>query len=189
MNETGNDLTSRHKWRRLTYEVTISTSATTIYSLPSALYEIVNNTFWSRTENEEAWGPTSEQEWQAQKGIESVNTLVPEWRLSYTQGTPVLEFMEEPGEQVYVLEYRSKDWIVDTSSSATSSLWTAETQRTTLDEHLFYNELKWRFLKAKGSDYSMDYQTSQVQLDTEIARDKGGSKILSLDGFRVSEGL
>lgn len=126
----------------------------------------------------------NEQDWQYQKGIESVNTLVPEWRLEYTQGTPVLIFMQEPGEQVYVLEYRSKNWIIDTSSSATASLWTAETQRTALDEHLFYLELKWRWLKSKGSDYTIDFETAQLQRDVEVARDKGGSKILTMGGCR-----
>lgn len=189
VNEVGNELVSRHQFRRLTYECTISTSSTAVYSLPSDLYEIVNNTFWSRTENEEASGPTNEQGWQLQKGIESVNTLVPEWRLEYTQGIPVLVFLEAPGEQTYVLEYRSKNWVVDTSSSVTAALWTAETQRTALDEHLFYSELKWRWLKAKGSDYTIDFQNAQIHRDVEIARDKGGSRILSLSGGRVTQGF
>jgi len=131
----------------------------------------------------------NEQEWQFQRGIEGVNTLVPEWRLEYTQGVPILRMLEEPGEQVWVLEYRSTNWVVDTTSSATAALWTLDAERTNLDEHLFYSELKWRFLKSKGADYSVDIANAEIQRETEIARDKGGSKILDLRGYRTVEGF
>jgi hypothetical protein len=182
VNEVGQELTTRNKWRRLTFEATVSTSATTTYNLPSDLYEIVNDTMWSRTETEEASGPVNEQDWQMLKGTDAVHALVPEWRLQYTQGNPQLVFLEAPGDQTIYFEYRSNNWIVDTSSSATAVLWTADTQRTLLDEHLFYSELKWRWLKAKGSDYSVDYQNSQVQLDVSKDQDKGGAQKLNYGG-------
>lgn len=181
-NEVGNELVARHKWRRLTVEVTVSTSATTAYSLPSDLYEVINDTLWSRTETEMASGPLNEQDWQLRKGTDAVTELVPEWRFEYTQGTPSLVFMDEPGEQVYVLEYRSSNWVINTTSSATAALWTLETDRTLLDEHLFYSELKWRWLRAKGSDFELDMANARLQRDVEIARDKGGSQKLSLNG-------
>lgn len=182
VNEVGNDLVSRHKWRRLTFEATVSTSATAVYSLPSDLYEIVNDTLWSRTETEQAAGPLNEQDWQLRKGTDAVTELVPEFRLEYTQGLPVLVFLQEPGTQTIVFEYRSKNWIIDTSSSATAALWTAETQRTLLDEHLFYTDLKARWLEAKGADFSLAHQQAQLQRDVEVARDKGGSQKLNLRG-------
>ena len=120
-------------------------------------------------------------DWQLHKGTEAVSQLTPEYRLEYTQGTPSLVFMDEPGTHVFVLEYRSKNWIVDTSGSATSSLWTAETQRTQLDEHLFYQHLKWRWLRAKGADYGHEYAVATNLLSVEKARDSGAQK-LSLGG-------
>jgi hypothetical protein len=182
VNEVGLELTSRNKWRRLTFEATVSTSATTTYSLPTDLYEIVNDSMWSRTETEQASGPLNEQEWQMLKGTDAVTELIPEWRLEYTQGVPVLVFLSEPGTQVIYFEYRSTNWLVDTSSSAAASLWTADTQRTLLDEHLFYSELKWRWLKAKGSDYAVDFQNAQVQIQVSRDADKGGSKKLHYGG-------
>jgi hypothetical protein len=96
VNEVGLELTSRNKWRRLTFEATVSTSATTTYSLPTDLYEIVNDSMWSRTETEQASGPLNEQEWQMLKGTDAVTELIPEWRLEYTQGTPKLVFLPAP---------------------------------------------------------------------------------------------
>lgn len=182
VNEVGNELTSRHKFRRLTFESTISTSATVVYSLPSDLYEIVNDTLWSRTETEQAYGPLTEQDWQMLKGTDAVTALVPEWRFEYTQGVPTLIFLEEPGTQTIVFEYRSNAWVVDTSSSAVATLWTAETERTYLDEHLFYSELKWRWLKAKGADYAVDFDNCLLQRDAELARDRGGGQKLNYGG-------
>lgn len=182
VNEVGNELTSRHKFRRLTFESTISTSATAIYSLPSDLYEIVNDTLWSRTETEQALGPLTEQDWQMLKGTDAVTALVPEWRLQYTQGSPTLVFLEEPGTQTIVFEYRSNAWVVNTTSSAVATLWTNEAERTLLDEHPFYCELKWRWLKSKGAEYAIDFENAQRQIDVEIARDKGGSQKLNYGG-------
>lgn len=141
---------------------------------------------WSRTETEEATGPLGEQEWQYRKGVGEVSQLVPEFRLEYVQGTPSLVFVEAPGEQVYVLEYRSKNWVVHTSTSVTASLWTAEAERTQLDEHLFYTELKWRWLRSKGSDYGHDFAAAEEQRDVEISRDMGTTK-LRMGGFTPIE--
>lgn len=182
VNEVGQELSTRHKWRRLTFEATISTSATVAYSLPSDLYEIVNDTMWSRTETQQAAGPVGEQEWQLRKAQNFVTEIVPEWRVEYTQASPTLIFLTSPGDGTVYFEYRSLNWIVDTSSSATASLWTADTERPLLDEHLFYSELKWRWLKAKGSDYSVDYQNSQIQVEVARDSDKGGAKKLHYGG-------
>jgi hypothetical protein len=139
---------------------------------------------WSRTETEEATGPLNEQEWQMLKGTDAVTELIPEWRLEYAQGNPTLVFLTEPGVQTIYFEYRSRNWIVDTSSSSTSNIWTLDTERAILDEELIRTELKWRWLKAKGSDYAVDFQDSQTQYDVSKDSDKGGSKILNYGGRR-----
>ncbi len=137
---------------------------------------------WSRTETEEASGPITEQEWQMLKGTDAVSELIPEWRLEYTQGNPTLVFLTEPGVQTIYFEYRSKNWLVNTSTSVASSLWTSDDDRPILDEELLRTDVKWRWLKSKGSDYAVDYQDAQVQYDVSKDADKGGSKKLRLDG-------
>jgi hypothetical protein len=182
VNEAGNDLASEKAWRRLTFEATISSSATVAYALPSDFYEIVNDTMWSRTETELASGPLNEQEWQMLKGQDAVSALVPEFRIEYIQGTPTLIFLEAPGAQTLYYEYRSQNWIVHTSSSAAASLWTSDAERSLFDDHLFYRELKWRWQKAKGSEYGVDFTHADIQRDIKSSQDKGGSKKLSLNG-------
>ncbi len=167
----------------MTFEATISTSATVAYSLPSDFYEIVNDTLWSRSEVEQASGPLNEQEWQMLKGQGAVTALVPEWRVEYTQGEPTLIFLEAPGVQTLYYEYRSLNWIVHTSSSAASNLWTSDSERSLFDDNMFYRELKWRWLKAKGSEYGIDFSAAEIQRDIKSTQDRGGSKKLRLDGL------
>lgn len=179
VNQSGRQL-CKHPWRRLTFEATISVSTTTLYSLPDDFSEVLNDTTWNRSENEEAFGPVTEQRWQYNKGVGAVTYLTPEWRVTPDKE---LEVIEAPGDtQVFVLEYRSNHWIVDTSSSATAALWSAETERTRLDEELMELDLTWRWLRAKGMDYQTEFMEFRRYMDDEIARDKGGSKKLSLSG-------
>lgn len=137
---------------------------------------------WSRSQTERAAGPLNEQEWQMLKGQNAVNELVPDFRVEYTQGNPTLVFLESPGDQTLYYEYRSTNWIIDTSSSVASSLWTDDAARSLFDDHLFYRELKWRWLKAKGSEYGVDFSYADLQKDIKSAQDKGGSKKLHIGG-------
>ena len=137
---------------------------------------------WSRTETELASGPLNEQEWQMLKGQDAVSALVPEFRIEYTQGTPVLIFLEAPGDQTLFYEYRSQNWIVHTSSSVAASLWTSDADRSLFDDHMFYRELKWRWQKAKGQEYGVDFTHADIQRDIKSSQDKGGSKKLHMGG-------
>ena len=179
VNQAGRQL-SKMPWRRLTFETTVSVSSTAIYSLPTDFSEVVSNTLWNRSENEEAFGPATEQRWQYNKGVGAVTYLTPEWRITPDKELEVIEPPEDT--QVFVMEYRSDHWVVDTSSSATADLWSAETERTRLEEGVFELDLTWRWLRAKGMDYQTEYMEFRRFLDDEICRDKGGAKKLSLGG-------
>lgn len=179
VNQAGVQL-ARQPWRRLTAEATVSVSVTSIYALPSDFSEVVNNTIWNRTDDTESYGPLTEQEWQRQKGSGITTYASPEWRLTKDKQ---LELLSPPSAtEVWVLEYRSSNWVVDTSSSATAALWSSSTERTALDETLLELDLTWRWLRAKGMDYQTEYLEFRRLFDDEIARDKGGSKKLNLRG-------
>jgi len=185
-NQAGVSL-ARQPWRRLTSEVTVSVSVTSIYALPSDFSEVVNNAIWNRTDDTESYGPLTEQEWQQQKGGGITSYQGPEWRLTKDKK---LELLSPPSAvEVWVLEYRSGNWIEDSSSSATAALWSAETERTLLDETLLELDLTWRWLRAKGMDYQTEYLEFRRLFDDEIARDKGGSKKLNLRGEVVVDSV
>ena len=185
VNEAGNELL-RSQWRRLTFEATISASTTTTYSLPSDFWEGINNTFWSRTQTEQNIGPINEQDWQLYKATDFDSALVTGWRLEYTQGTPVLVLLDAPAASssvdTMILEYKSKNWIVNTTSSAVATIWSNDAERPIWDDHLMYTEIKWRWLRAKGADFEMDFANAQAQKDSELSRDKGGSQKLRMGG-------
>lgn len=70
------------------------------------------------------------------------------------------------------------------SGSTYSSVWVTDSDTYLLDEDIFIQGIKWRFLRAKGLDYQEEYQSYLADVERVIGRD-GGSRDLSLnsDGY------
>ena len=147
-NQEGKELAKRHNWQRITKEKTITATATEEQSsaIPSDFDRILNGTFYNRTQNRRVEGPMDAAEWQQYKAsIASV--LFDAYRI---RGNSML-----------------------LAPTPTLAAWAADTDVGILPEDLMGLGVVWRFLKAKGLDYSEPFRTYEAQLMLAVGRDGG----------------
>lgn len=164
-------------WQNLHKEYTFPTeSGTPDYALPSDFAFFVNKTFWDGAYKWELLGPISAQEKQVLKyGIVANGPrrkfYVRNNRL-YLQPTPA-----STGDTI-AYDYYSNFWC-QSNASAEQAKWISDTDTYRLDEECFIMGLKWRFLRAKGLDYSQEKTDYEVYCMQTLAKD-GGARDLSL---------
>ena len=166
-----------HRWQALmkTYPVTLAAGAQT-YALPADYAYMVPNTLWDRGNKRIGIGPLSGQEWQFLKGWTTVQGLNRRFRIRGGQ----LEFEQpitaaEAGSAVH-FEYVSNYWARD-STQVAKRAFTTDTDEHVFDDDLFALGVLWRFKKAKGFDWELDYQEYATELTKLMARD-GGERVI-----------
>lgn len=170
-NQEGKELMRRGSWQALTKEKTFTSLAQEVQTgaIPSDFDHMLNETFYNRTRKRQVTGPLSPTDWQAQKSI-IATVLYDSYRI---RGNDVMMIPVPPAGETYAFEYISKNFVLD-NLSVPKAAFTADTDTAILDEELITLGIIWRFLKAKGFDYSEAFRTYELQVSQALARD--GSK-------------
>jgi hypothetical protein len=153
-------------WQALRKLDTITmVTGTAAYSLPSDLQFAIPGTFWDVTNKWQLLGPLSPAEWDVlQYGISPAG---PRRRFRIYGGKIQISPTPTASDNgnTLVHEYYSNTWC-QSAALAAQSVWTADTDTYLLDDDAMQLGIKWRFLRAKGLDYSDEYE----QWDTAINR-------------------
>ena len=184
-NREGKILSRRMNWSILQKEYAISTIAgQENYNLPLDFDRLIDGTLWDRSSKSRLNEPLSPQQWQQKKSDSlSVGSMRKSFRLKF--GTTKLnQFYLDPipsvSGQNLVFEYISTDWIKNQDATQTRSVWLEDSDNPLLPVDLVSMGICWRFLLAKGLDYTALYSEYEREVEQYIARD-GGMPILDLN--------
>lgn len=168
-NIAGDVLMRECDWQVLVTETSFTTVATeqqTGHTLPTDLDRIIDETLWNRTTTDPVYGPVSSQVWQAQKA----QTTSAVWSHYRLRGNSFYFYPAPTAGQSIYYEYVSNKWC-QSSGGAAQSAWAADTDTGRLPEHLLTLGLVWRWLEAKGLDYTNRYDEYEREKSKIIARD------------------
>ena len=150
------------------------------YSLPSDYDFMIDRTQWDRGYRWQLLGPMTPQEWQVLKSGLSPTGPRRRWRLMnnlfYVDPIPY-------DSNLLVYEYYSANGVIDNSNPSvpvTKALFTSSTDTYQLPDQNLILGLIWRYRRAKGLDYTQEYDVWKRMVDENLARDTG-SQDLALD--------
>lgn len=180
MNEEGLALTRDPdmSWTVLMTQTTFTTVAQEVQTnaVPTDFGWYLDDTMWNRTTMIKIAGPTMPEEWQAYKAIQVLSLPAAIFRF---RGGDILMYPTQTAGQTVAYEYSSTYWV-----SGSKTAMTADTDTALISEEIITLGLMWRFLKAKGSDYSEEYRTYQLAKQSAIGRDGGKRKVYLGGGVR-----
>ena len=162
------------------------------YPLPADLRSIINATYWDRNFRWPMLGPLSPVEWQVI--VSGISPVGPRIRFRVLGNPPVMEIQPLPGtgqtDQI-AYEYVSNAWCTDASgtprvASGSVCRWGADTDLYLWPEDTLRYGIKWRFLRAKGMDYSEELKVWQDARDFQLST-SGASRSLRMNA--VANGL
>lgn len=147
------------------------------YALPSDFRREVGDTVYAASQYYGVRGSLTASDWARQRG-----SLPDFWRYKFRIfGYPrVLQISPTP--QVvenFILEYQTENRVVQTSGTLKSTFFD-DTDTPLVPEDLVKRGLKWRVRRAKGLDYSEEFD------DYELARSQRLSQALSLGSMPVA---
>lgn len=162
------DLLYRFDWQALTIETSFSTAATQVQTtLPTDFLRMVNETMNNRTQHWRVLGPLTPQEWQRRLSLGAQVGVVNSFRI---YGNTIYFYPVPPaGNDVYY-EYITNKAIAANDGSFKATL-TADTDTFRIDENIVTLGTKWRFLKAKGLDYSEEFRSYEAALESVFGAD------------------
>jgi hypothetical protein len=147
------------------------------YDLPSDFEYFVNRTFWDNSFKWELLGPISAQE----KQILRYGIIASGPRTKFYVRNNKLWLNPMPESVVTVAyDYYSNAWC-SSAGGTPQAKWTADSDTYNLDEDCFVMGLKWRYLRAKGLDYTQELRDYEMDCSRVAARD-GGARELPLAG-------
>lgn len=183
--QEGVECARRHNWQSLINEATFSTVASTEgYTLPTAFDRFVEGSMYDRTQTRPMVGPLTPQRWQQMKATLSAGV----WHAFRVRGNQILIMPTPTSVATIAYEYVSKYWCgASTDTTPTQALWTADTDIGFVDDELTRLGIAWRFLRARGLDYSEAFRLYEDQLSGRISQD-GGMRTLDLSGASIDAG-
>jgi hypothetical protein len=168
-NEVLEDLHTRGVWSKL--QITALFTQTGVEDqgsmdtlAPSGFKWMLQDTFWDRTQRLPVYGPKTEQEWQALKGMPMTGPYL-QYRI--VGGHLLLNGALIAGHQM-AFEYAS-DWSVLSASSAAKQWFTADTDTCMFPDGLLLSGLNWRWRLEKGLPYAQQFN----EYETKVADFKG----------------
>lgn len=179
MGQEGVELARRHNWQAITKETTFSTVASTEgYTIPTDFDRMVEGSMFNRTMNRPVAGPLTPQRWQQLKSLLTASV----WDAYRIRGSQILMMPTPTGVSTIAYEYVSKYWCGASGDTApTQAAWADDTNITFLDEELMKLGLTWRFLRARGLDYSEAFRLYEDMFAARKSED-GSMSILDLGG-------
>lgn len=181
LEEEGNDLASRHPWQGITFEASLTTTATEDQGAMTAIAAnnfryIKNETLWDRSTRLVVAGPLDSQDWQKLKALFATG---PRYRFRI-RGNHLLVNPTPPAGSSWFFEYVSKNWILGADGTTYKQYFTLDTDTIVLPEELVIAGLRWRWLREKGMDYAELFRTYEAQVQDAMSRD-GGKPRLAMD--------
>lgn len=177
-NRSGKQLAQRFAWQELIKEATHTTVAAELQGDIETIMPGFNwylyETLWNRTTRDRVWGPLYPHEWQFLKAS-NVTGPFPEFRI---RGKNLYMLPVPTAGQTIGLEYVSRYWC-ESSGGTDQEKWAADSDMGILPEDMLTIDLKWRFLKAKGLDYSEEMRDAELYINNAIAR-SGGRRVINL---------
>jgi hypothetical protein len=185
----GKELARRLDWQILMKEGTFSTAATeTQVSVMTATFadfaRICNHTMWNRTQSRPVRGPVSDVDWQRRKAAAAQVGVEYYWRIR--GGALLFNPVPAASETIY-FEYVSSKWCQSSGGTAQTT-WAADTDTAIIDEDLLQLDLVWRWLKAKGLDYSEEFRTFEMAVQDLFGPD-GGKAVVDMTGEQAVWGV
>lgn len=161
------------------------------YTLPSDIQMFIAATQWDRNFRWQMLGPISAQEWQTiVSGICPVGPRLRFRIMPGSNGDMQMWIQPPPGAQqtdTIAYEYTSTNWC-KSNTGTTQPRWAADTDLYRWPEQTQVLGVKWRFLRAKGLDYTEELRTYQNAVQRQIAR-SGGNKTLALNSRQYNQHL
>lgn len=174
LNKEGRDLSQRYAWEVLIREASHTTTATqdqgtleTIIGATNAHRFIINETMFNRTQGVPVLGPNSPLDWQLRQTL-GLTGPYPEYRIR--GGRLLLLPTPAAGESLY-FEYVSKNWATDSTGTTQKRAVTADEDLILLDDEIVLLGLEWRWRKAKGLDYTEDFNEYESKVSNAMTRD------------------
>lgn len=161
------------------------------YDLPSDIQMFIAATQWDRNFRWQMLGPISAQEWQTI--VSGICPVGPRLRFRVMEGssnTMQMWIQPPPGAQqtdTVAYEYTSTNWC-KSASGTRQPRWAADTDLYLWPEQTQVLGVKWRFLRAKGLDYTEEVKTYENAVQRQIAR-SGGNKTLALNSRQYGQHL
>jgi len=161
------------------------------YGLPSDIQMFISATQWDRNFRWQMLGPISAQEWQTI--VSGICPVGPRLRFRVMEGsgnTMQMWIQPPPGAQqtdTIAYEYTSTNWC-KSATGTRQPRWAADTDVYLWPEQTQVLGVKWRFLRAKGLDYTEELRTYENAVQRQIAR-SGGNKTLSLNAREYGQHL
>ena len=180
--QEGKELSRRGPWQVLTKEKTITATATEEQTgaIPTDFERMIEGTFWNRSQDRRVVGPLTPQKWQMlQTGLYNLM-----WDAYRIRGNDLLMSPVPVAGDTLAYEYVSKYWLTNAAGDTERAAWVSDDDVALLDEELITLGVTWRFMKAKGLDYSEAFASYERMVERKLAND-GGMAILDLNGDRL----
>ena len=146
------------------------------YAFPSDILYYRPSTGWDRSTHWRLAGPLSDREWQAIRS--GIVVASPRLRFRLYGGQLQIDPVPTSADTI-AFEYVSTNWC-QSAALAPQSSFMADTDIPLLPDDLFVLGLKWRFLAAKGFNYSEEKAAYIEARDRSISR-ANASDVLSLN--------
>lgn len=151
------------------------------YNLPSDIQYFINATWWDRNFRWPMLGPLSPQEWETI--VSGISPVGPRIRFRVIDNQMVIQPLPGTGQTDQIAyEYISGSWCK--SAGGVLNPYTNGVCKFVNDSDVYLwpeNTLtlgiKWRFLRAKGLDYSEEYATWQAACERQMARSGAGRSL------------
>ncbi len=177
-NREGKFLSTHHNWAILQKEYTFQTiSGQGAYDLPEDFDRLIDGTLWDRSALRVLQGPLSPQQWQILKsGLPASSAARTNFRIK-NGASMSNKFFVDPvplasGTNL-AFEYISSHWCSSSDGLAAREEWADDSDVSLINEDIFTYGIIWRFLRAKGLDFSSYISEYQTQLGQLVARDGG----------------
>jgi hypothetical protein len=148
------------------------------YDLPTDIQMFISATHWDRNFRWQLLGPISAQEWQTI--VSGICPVGPRIRFRVMDGQMWLQ--PPPGvnqTDLIAYEYISVNWC-KSAGGTPQPRWAADTDTYYWPENTAVLGLKWRFLRAKGLDYTEEVRQYDMAVDRQMAR-SGGNRAIPLN--------
>lgn len=147
------------------------------YDLPSDFEYFVDKTFWDNRYRWALIGPITAQE----KQILRYGVIASGPRNKFYIRQKKMWLDPVPAESFMIAYDYFSNAPIAINGGGYSKTWTSDNDTYLLDEDCFIQGMKWRFLRAKGLDYSEEYESYTADIERTISRD-GGSRDLPIGG-------
>ncbi len=159
------------EWQRPTREWEFTTVAAELQPDgidPAVVRTFINGSFFNRSTNQRLIGPLSSQEWQAIKAFPPASGIYLAWRLRENGFlvTPI-----PPAGQTITYEFITNARVRNGTTEKLDI--TLDSDQPLLNNDLVALGLRWRFLRAKGFDYSEELATYERRFAVLLGQDGG----------------